>query len=103
MDYPFIFQNKDAAGFYQSYWKFAIPWYTNFVKFDNTIDDRDMINWLNWGSLASYKEKLPFIMIEFFIMFLIYVYYEKCQFWLLYHNAIVTLSKNTEKMLTQYQ
>lgn len=102
MEYPIIFQEKDIHDTYEGYWTFTIPWYNKLVEFDNSEQDKQMIRWLNWASLVSYKTKLPFIMIEFFIMFLIYVYYEKCQFWLLYHNANVSLSKNTEKMLAQY-
>ena len=49
-----------------------------------------------------FKSKLPGLMIDFLTIFLIFVYYQTCQFWALAENVQICLSKETERKLIEY-
>jgi len=62
------------------------------------------LEWLNFFSIALETSQLGIFscLIERLTMFIIFVYFFKCKFWLISRNYDIVLSKDTDKMIKKY-
>lgn len=66
------------------------------------IDDKEFSQWAYFLGFIIVPEKVNSLYIDFWIIFLVYVHYQTCQFWLIPHNFETVISKDTEELLDKY-
>lgn len=102
MPYPKMFgkDKLDDQGGFEDYWRFFIPWFN--VNEMQSEENLAQMKWLDWLSLYIFEKNLNLFQCQFFIMTLVYIYYKKCEFWILDYEVNVKISPDTEQMLERF-
>ena len=92
MQYPEMFMDVKT--------KFLVPWVEKI--YDKGVIDKSQLQWLYWLTILNFEIKLPKLSQEFLTIFLGYVYYQTCHFWLLSENFEVWISEETKEKVNKY-
>jgi hypothetical protein len=87
MQYPVMFMDVGTD--------YLVPWIKRIYQANET-DDNLQISWFYWLTFLNFRVKQSKLMQEFVTIFLGYVYYQTCQFWLLSENFEVWISEETK-------
>jgi hypothetical protein len=83
--------------------KYIVPWVKKIYDTGDEIDgEKSNLQWLYWLTILNFEIKLPKLSQEFFTIFLGYVYYQTCHFWLLSENFEVWISDETKQKVNNY-
>ena len=74
---------------------FLFPWIRHAQLFGE-VDQQDFAQWSYFFGLIVVRGKLSSPLVDFGIIFLVCVYYQTCQFWLIESESDVIISQNTE-------
>jgi hypothetical protein len=73
---------------------YLIPWINRMN--DGSMDEQQFSQWAYFLGFIIVPEKVNSLYIDFFIIFLVYIYYQTCQFWLIPESFETVISKDTE-------
>ena len=83
---------------------YGIPWINELsvYKTSNDTDKDNLMNWAYFMTLIMVERKFMSLIMDFIIIFFIFVFYVNCSFWLLYENFDFYYSDSTKKMISDY-
>lgn len=94
---PFPAEFRSEGGGTES---FLFPWIRHAQLFGE-VDHQDFAQWSYFFGLIAVRGKLRSPLVDFGIIFLVCVYYQTCQFWLIESESDVIISQDTEQLMVE--
>lgn len=76
MPYPRQFQAINFDMYEQT--QFIIPWINYLNNSQDPSKQHALFSWAYWACLFVFRKKLAYLLIDFVVIFLIFVYFHKC-------------------------